>query len=199
MLYKSLSMIFFYFSFQSDKQQRKKLHWTIKNFPAYELHFTTNFGYSIVIKGIQQHTTNFCERYLSPNKNLFQSYVWSNEDFKETHSTTPSQCINNLFMKTVAEISNSRSIKDNFLENLSKKESYALSSTALDCSIMLTFQCISDTDTNRYVQQRNMLLPGWYVMYDLCDYGIVFFIYLKTSRCCSYSVLSSGYFEEKNV
>lgn len=62
-------------------------------------------------------------------------------------------------MKTVAEISNSRSIRENFLENLSKKECYILGATALDCSIMLTFQCISDTDTNRYVQQRNMLLP----------------------------------------
>lgn len=97
--------------------------------------------------------------YKGKIKILFQSYVWSIEDFKETQTNTPSQCVNNLFKKTVAEINNSRSTRENFLENLSKKECYTLGATALDCSIMLTFQWISDTDTNRYVQQRSMLLP----------------------------------------
>lgn len=82
-------------------------------------------------------------------------------------------------MKTFVEINNSRSTRENFLENLSKKECYTLGATALDCSIMLTFQCVSDdTDTNRYVQQRSMLLPVdifcmIHVIIDLKKYFVI--------------------------
>ncbi|KAG4079475.1 hypothetical protein HA402_005172 [Bradysia odoriphaga] len=79
---------------------------------------------------------------------LSKSYVWSIDDFKETHSNAPSQCANKGFTKRVADISNSRSVRENFFENLSKTECYTLGATALDCSIMLTFQWIYDTDTD---------------------------------------------------
>lgn len=82
-------------------------------------------------------------------------------------------------MKTVGEINNSRSINENFLENLSKKECYVLGATALDCSVMLTFQCISDTDTNRYVQQQNTLLPvDISMIYAIMFFNSYFFMYL---------------------
>lgn len=96
-------------------------------------------------------------------------------------------------MKTFTEINNSRSTRENFLENLSKKECYTLGATALDCSIMLTFQRISDdTDTNRYVQQRSMLLPVdifcmIHVIMDLKK-NCVQLCYLKAGRC-SFCVL----------
>lgn len=81
---------------------------------------------------------------------LSKSYVWSIDDFRETHSNAPSsQCVNNGFTKRVVDAtSNSRSIRENFFENLSKTQCYTFGATALDCSIMLTFQWICDTDTD---------------------------------------------------
>ncbi|KAJ6646542.1 hypothetical protein Bhyg_01755, partial [Pseudolycoriella hygida] len=59
------------------------------------------------------------------------SNVWSIEDFKETNNSCSIQATN-------------------FFENLSKRECYALGATALDCSIMLTFQCVSGINSNSF-------------------------------------------------
>ncbi len=186
----------------SDIQQRWTLHWNFRERLARKLYFKSNFGYSIVIKGIYKPFSTlqfkrniFIFSYLqNSNKILFQSYVWSIDDLNETHSNTPSQCINNLFMKTVAETSNSRSIREYFLENLSKTECYTLGATALDCSIMLTFQWIYDTNTNRYVHINEACCCLLIFIYICMIHVIMDWKYYeeakknrkrRSSRCCS--------------